>query len=534
MAKTDLSDFIPGRIRRQHSADDVLKYLGVKGIKVLVGSYRNNKTLLRCECAKCSFVWNTNFNNIQQGHLCPHCARLNRSLKRRLSEDYVHRFLIERRIDLLSKYKNSKTLLKLRCELCSHEWKMRFNCIQQGQGCPKCGVRRRSDSHRLSKIYVQQFFKQQGITLLGAYIGAEKPTACQCDKCGYKWLARYSNIQQGQGCPKCKNHAPLTQRDYEKLAALHEGLVVVMAKTGEGLSTWKCNQGHVFQQSYENVKHRKIFCTICSGRRRMTLEDYKILADEHHGKIKLVAENTQINSIWVCRRGHEFLRSYTDIKTDGNFCPDCSRALAERQCKAALEQIFQVPFKKVKLKQLRGVGGGSLELDLYNESLKLALEHHGLQHYKPVRFGHQTSIQAEEQFLRQQFHDQLRREYCQNNGIVLIEIRELGKFTPIDQIKEIIGSVCFEQGIRLPNNFATIKLDLKPVGLKTSEEEMLEKIHRKAEEKGFRLLSSNYLGSQTPHEFMCKNNHIFTKRPYSLFIGQGCMECYKQNRRQRG
>ncbi|MGO9587356.1 MAG: hypothetical protein ACLP2Y_14270 [Limisphaerales bacterium] len=38
---------------------------------------------------------------------------------------------------------------------------------------------------------------------------------------------------------------------------------------------------------------------------------------------------------------------------------------------------------------------------------------------------------------------------------------------------------------RLPNNFATIKLDLKPVGLKTSEEEMLEKIHRKAEKMAF-------------------------------------------------
>ena len=54
----------------------------------------------------------------------------------------------------------------------------------------------------------------------------------------------------------------------------------------------------------------------------------------------------------------------------------------------------------MKVKEMRGLRGGSLELDLYNEFLKLAIEHNGLQHYKPVKFGNQTKLEAVEQFQR--------------------------------------------------------------------------------------------------------------------------------------
>ena len=61
--------------------------------------------------------------------------------------------------------------------------------------------------------------------------------------------------------------------------------------------------------------------------------------------------------------------------------------------------------------------GWPLELDCYNEEMKLAFEFQGVQHYESIRrFG------GEKRFEQQHKKDQLKRELCLKEGIDLIEI----------------------------------------------------------------------------------------------------------------
>lgn len=87
--------------------------------------------------------------------------------------------------------------------------------------------------------------------------------------------------------------------------------------------------------------------------------------------------------------------------------------------KMILEDIFKRPFYKIRPNFLRNeVTGFNLELDLYNEDLKLAVEVQGDQHYKFNSFFHRNK----EHFLNQRYRDEIKKLKCKSEGITLIEV----------------------------------------------------------------------------------------------------------------
>lgn len=91
----------------------------------------------------------------------------------------------------------------------------------------------------------------------------------------------------------------------------------------------------------------------------------------------------------------------------------------ELQSKLILESIFKKPFYKIRPDFLRNdVTGYNLEIDLYNDELKLGVEVQGDQHYKFTPFFHKNK----EHFLNQRYRDEMKKEKCKKEGITLIEI----------------------------------------------------------------------------------------------------------------
>lgn len=91
----------------------------------------------------------------------------------------------------------------------------------------------------------------------------------------------------------------------------------------------------------------------------------------------------------------------------------------ELQSKFILENIFKKPFYKIRPDFLKNdVTGYNLEIDLYNDDLKLAVEVQGNQHYKFTPFFHRNK----DAFLNQKYRDAMKKEKCKNKGITLIEV----------------------------------------------------------------------------------------------------------------
>lgn len=96
-----------------------------------------------------------------------------------------------------------------------------------------------------------------------------------------------------------------------------------------------------------------------------------------------------------------------------------SESKGEIECRRFLETIFQVPFSKARPDFLKNpVTGNNLELDCFNQTLKLAVEYNGQQHYSFTSFFHKN-VEAS---TNQKYRDELKRRMCQENGITLIEV----------------------------------------------------------------------------------------------------------------
>jgi hypothetical protein len=93
----------------------------------------------------------------------------------------------------------------------------------------------------------------------------------------------------------------------------------------------------------------------------------------------------------------------------------------EKECRRVLQKIFKKEFKNCRPDfLLNPVTGGrfNLELDCYDESLKLAVEYNGVQHYKFVPYFHKNK----EAFYNQKYRDDIKRRMCKDKGVNLIEV----------------------------------------------------------------------------------------------------------------
>lgn len=108
------------------------------------------------------------------------------------------------------------------------------------------------------------------------------------------------------------------------------------------------------------------------------------------------------------------------IKIEDYICENnkkCSKG--EMMCKVTLEKIYGVPFRNTRPDFLKNPETNhNLELDCYNEDLKIAVEYNGPQHYKWPNKCHDNI----EQFEKQVNHDKLKHEMCLLNGVHLIEV----------------------------------------------------------------------------------------------------------------
>jgi len=279
-----------------------------------------------------------------------------------------------------------------------------------------------------------------------------------------------------------------------------------------------------------NAMHSGRRCAECAPNARVAIADYHKLAALHSGLLVEAAATVNAPAIWKCSKGHDFTRPYSNIHQSGTFCPICSEGLSERICRAAAEQLFGTPFRKTKLRGVRGVGGRYLELDAYSDSLKLAIDHNGSQHYQPIRFGSQTEAQAIACFHKQQEHDLRRREFCRANGIALIEVPELGKRTKTEDLKEFIRAECMKANFNLPEGFDLVHLKLGAHHLPTTAEQMWERLLSRVRELGYILHTANYPGASGRVSLLCENGHPYAPKLANFLRGAKCQRCLIQKR----
>jgi hypothetical protein len=105
----------------------------------------------------------------------------------------------------------------------------------------------------------------------------------------------------------------------------------------------------------------------------------------------------------------------------------------ETECRRAIESLTGEPFPRARPAfLLNTVSGQHLELDCYNEDLKLAIEYNGEQHYKFIPYFHSNK----EAFYNVKYRDEMKKKICEENKVKLIVVPYTVKVNDIEKYIE--------------------------------------------------------------------------------------------------
>lgn len=294
-------------------------------------------------------------------------------------------------------------------------------------------------------------------------------------------------------------------------------------KNGKCLSTeyknthlklmWQCEFGHIWEAIPSNVKRGK-WCPVCAKNKKCNLQDCIDFAKIKDGYcLSTEYVNASSNLIWQCKFGHTWGANFNNIKSKGSWCPKCSSNIGENICRVFFEKVFNQPFSKTKPKWMKLNTYSHLELDGFNDSLNIAFEYQGAQHYQLDGFFNRTQEQLDKRIK----DDLLKKQLCEDNGVKLIIIPYFKKITNINDVIIELRNIFFQNGFGIIDN---ISIDLNELS-----SDKIQKYKKIAKLRGGECLSNSYISYYTKLTWQCSNGHIWDALGFSIEKGHWCPDC---------
>ena len=279
---------------------------------------------------------------------------------------------------------------------------------------------------------------------------------------------------------------------------------------------WRCKKSHVWMATAGQVLRRGSWCMLCSGKAKLTIAEMQDIAKSRGGKcLSTKYSNSRIKLKWQCHSGHIWMATAHDIKTNGSWCPQCASTfnISEELCRTTFEQIFKVPFNRIKPSWIRNKRGYKLELDGYNEKLGVAFEYQGEQHYKALFYDDKKSLS------KRISHDRLKKSLCKKNNVSLIIITYRNNLL---NLPKLIEKNLQRTNYSVSNYDFSTEIDFNKVSV---HRKTLDKMHLYAKSNGGRCLSTKYINSSTKLEWQCSKGHAWMATPQILIQKTWCLIC---------
>jgi hypothetical protein len=108
-----------------------------------------------------------------------------------------------------------------------------------------------------------------------------------------------------------------------------------------------------------------------------------------------------------------------EIKSKSKKRKIVTESKGEIECKRVVSSVLNKPFYKIRPDFLQNdETGHNLEIDIFNDELKLGIEYNGRQHYEYLPYFHKDY----NTFLKQKYRDELKMKRCGQNGVQLIVV----------------------------------------------------------------------------------------------------------------
>ena len=292
----------------------------------------------------------------------------------------------------------------------------------QGYGCQQCAnnqlktkeqvIKEFNEKHNYCYLYDRfDFVNMATKALIGCKVGDH----------GYFEQMPYSH-KDGHGCNKCKiqnlcrniddlknefNEIHDNKYDYSKFT--------IYENTGVKIPIICPYHGSFLQEP--RVHLAGAGCRKCADKYKTQEQMIEAFIEKHNINFnydKVVYVNYTTNVLIGCKKveNHGYFELTPSKHLSGSGCQKCNCFINQNESINILEKLTNVEFKREQcpkfLKQLR--------YDCYNDTLKLALEYNGIQHYEFHDYFHRTY----DKFTEQQKRDLLKIKLSKENGIFLI------------------------------------------------------------------------------------------------------------------
>lgn len=372
-------------------------------------------------------------------------------------------------------------------------------------------------SERLTLERLQEIAQSRGGACLSTgHVNWDTTMSWRCAN-GHEWVNRAGKIKSGQWCPTCAGKSPKGLDFLRELAAKNGGQCLSTTYPGmQNSATWRCAEGHEWQAKPNNVRHGT-WCPYCRGMNQ-TIAELRALASSRGGECLSQQYHGQAKKYeWRCSDNHVWVATAYSIK-NGTWCPRCRVNFGEEICRMYFEALFRKPFPKCRPTFLYTGPHGVMELDGYCEELRLAFEHHGLQHYRRVSRFQPT----EQDFREQQRRDADKLNACRAAGVTVIETPAIPEMTALDGLPALVKSQLAKFGIVPPFDASITSLNLS----KVYDRSALNELREIAYERGGDLLSDTYLGNRGHLRWRCAAGHEWANSPNGIRSGHWCARCY--------
>lgn len=271
---------------------------------------------------------------------------------------------------------SSKSRYTCTCFVCTRVWDAKLSNLLLGKGCPDCG--RLSTISKKSKpesYYIESMTSDNSNTLevierVGEFEGSKTQYKVRCLLDGYEWVATANNLTSNKkGCAMCAKRPAWDglgrERQIEDIPNVNFVNWVDKYKNIKSRATFRCDLGHEWESSINNLVNKTRVCPTCS------LIDFSI-SKRVPEEVQLEKLTSIISGRYSIDRIDEYIGNVTKYKC---VCLSCSHewdsALSTMQsgsgCPSCAPYGFQLD-KPGTLYVLRSVDGrGIVKVGITNK-----------------------------------------------------------------------------------------------------------------------------------------------------------------------
>lgn len=339
--------------------------------------------------------------------------------------------------------------VKVKCDYCGKEKSIPYSKYLQSTknypykyACSECGTEKMNDTY-FEKIRYDQFekflfvCKERGhipISTLSDYKNAFSIVKVICPIHGEISIEYNSYMNSKTGCEKCghiltSQTLATSKEEVKKIVEGKNNNILLNPEDYVNIYTKNlkvvCGScGKPFITSLSSIEHSGGRCESCGHEYekeliRLPIEEVKKRIESVNGNKLLNPEqyvgNGESNLEILCSCGRTFTTSLSNYEySNVNRCQICSKRVSKSELYVAsilekykINYISEHKFEDCADKK-------PLPFDFYLTDYNCCVEFDGIHHYKP--------IYGEDRFAITKAHDEMKDNYCNNNGIQLIRI----------------------------------------------------------------------------------------------------------------